>query len=323
MTSSGPGHDSRSGSSATASSIHFQTVDVPGAAGGTWVNGVNDHGVLAGTYFDQNHGSFGYIKDGGQLVRFDYPGTSGVTTVASLNNPGMVIGSYTDSNGASHGWIRSASGSSSPINHPLAGSGSQQGTLPFGINDSGTVVGGYIDASGAFHGFIDKRGTFTTVDAPQAGTGPGQGTYLSAENDPGVITGAYIDASGIYHGFTDTNGVFSSFEAPGSIGPGEGGTTSSGISNTRTLVGYYGNAAGTIYQGWLEAGGQFTVFSDPQAPPGGTLPLGISENGKTVCGFYTDANGISHGFIATISPEAPANPNDNMSQGPDRQKEAD
>ena len=304
MTSSGPGHGGRSGSPEKASSINFQTVDVPGAAGGTKVDGVNDHGVLAGTYFDQSNQNkpHGFIKDGSQLVRFDYPGTSAVTTVASLNNPGTVIGSYTDSNGAYHGWIRSASGSFSPIDHPLTGSGNGQGTLPFGINDSGTVVGGYIDANNTFHGFIDKNGTFTTVDAPQAGTGPWQGTYLSAENDPGVITGAYVDASGVYHGFTDTNGVFSSFEAPGSTGPGEGGTTSNAISNTRTLVGYYGSAAGTVYQGWLEADGQFTALSDPQAPPSGTLPLGISENGKTVCGYYTDANGISHGFIATISP---------------------
>lgn len=304
MTDSGPGHGSRPGSPAKGSSISFQTVDVPGAAGGTMVNGVNDHGVLAGTYFDQSNQNspHGYIKDGGQLVSFDYPGTSGVTTVGSLNNPGTVVGYYIDSNGAAHGWIRSARGSFSPINHPLAGSGLQQGTLPFGINDSGTVAGGYIDANGTWHGFIDNNGTFTTVDVPQAGTGPGQGTWLSAENDPGVITGGYIDASGLYHGFTDTHGVISSFEAPGSIGPGQGGSTSSGISNTRILVGYYGNAAGTVYQGWLETGARFASVGDPESGPGGTLPLGISGNGKTVCGFYIDANNLDHGFIAIISP---------------------
>lgn len=303
MTSSAPGHDGRSRSPEKASSINFQTVDVPGATGGTMVNGVNDHGVLAGTYFDQNNQNspHGYIKDGSRLVTFDYPGTSAVTTVGSLNNPGTVVGYYTDSNAAAHGWVRSASGRFSPINHPLAGSGFHQGTLPYGINDSGTVVGGYVDANGIWHGFTDKNGTFTTVDIPQAGTGQGQGTWLSAENDPGVITGGYIDANGIYHGFTDTNGVISSFEAPGSIGPGEGGSTSSGISNIRILVGYYGNAAGTVYQGWLKAGTQFTSVGDPQAGPSGTLPLGISEDGKTVCGFYIDANGTWHGFIATIS----------------------
>jgi len=301
-TNSGPGHDSPSRSPERASSINFQTVDVPGAVGGTSVNGVNNHGVLAGTYFDHNHGSFGYIKDGSQLVRFDYPGTSGVTSVGSLNNPGTVVGSYTDPNGAYHGWIRSTRGSFGPINHPLAGSGDQQGTAAYGINDSEAVVGGYVDANGTWHGFVYEDGTFTTVDAPQAGTGQGQGTWLSAENDPGVITGGYIDANGTYHGFTDTHGVFSSFEAPGSIGPGEGGATSSGISNTRTLAGYYGNMAGTVYQGWLKVGAQFTSLGDPEAGPDGTLPLGISQNGKTVCGVYIDANNLEHGFIATISP---------------------
>lgn len=274
--------------------MSFQTVDVPGAAGGTVVNGVNDHGVLAGTCFDQDNHAFGYIKDRRQLVGFDYPGTSGVTSVASLNNPGTVIGSYTDPNGASHGWIRSASGSFSPIDHPLAGSGNSQGTAPLGINDSGIVVGFYADAKGTWHGFADKNGTFTTVDVPQAGTGPGQGTYLSAQNDPGVITGAYIDANVMYHGFTDTDGVIGPVEVPGS--------TSNGISNTGTLVGYSGNAAGTVYQGWLQAHGQLTFLNDPDAGSGGTLPLGISANGKTVCGFYSDASSVQHGFVATVSP---------------------
>ena len=126
-----------------------------------------------------------------------------------------------------------------------------------GINDSGIVVGFYADANGTWHGFVDKNGTFTTVDVPQAGTGPGQGTYLSAQNDPGAITGAYIDANVIYHGFTDTDGVISPVEVPGS--------TSNGISNTETLVGYSGNAAGTVYQGWRQARGHLTFLNDPDA----------------------------------------------------------
>lgn len=93
-----------------------------------------------------------------------------------------------------------------------------------------------------------------------------------------MITGAYIDANVMYHGFTDTDGVISPVEVPGS--------TSNGISNTGTLVGYSGNAAGTVYQGWLQARGQLTFLNDPDAGSGGTLPLGISESGKTVCGFY-------------------------------------
>ena len=256
---------------AAASSIRFRTVDVPGVAG-TQVNGVNQHGVVAGTYVDQNHDSFGFIQDGANLVTLNYPGTSGVTTVTSLNDRGTVIGYYTDSNGAAHGWIRSSDGSFSPINDPLAGSGSGsgqfQGTLPFGINDSGTVVGGYIDANGIFHGFIDENGTFTTVDAPQAGTGPGQGTFLNAVNDPGVITGAYLDANNISHGIVDTRGVIRSFQAPGSTGPGEGGTQSNGISNNGALDGYYGKTASIAYQGWLEVGGQFTSLNDPDAGAG-------------------------------------------------------
>jgi hypothetical protein len=111
-----------------ATSIQFRTVDVPGAAQ-TEVNGVNNPGVVAGTYLDQN-GSFGFIQDGSKLVTLDYPGTSGVTTVASINNPGTVIGYYTDANGVSHGWIRSSGGSFSPINDPVAGSAADTEALP-------------------------------------------------------------------------------------------------------------------------------------------------------------------------------------------------
>ena len=65
----------------------------------------------------------------------------------------------------------------------------------------------------------------------------------------------------MYHGFTDTEGVISPVEVPGS--------TSNGISNTGTLVGYSGNAAGTVYQGWLQARGQLTFLNDPDAGSGG------------------------------------------------------
>ena len=283
---------------AMATSIQFRTVDVPGAAQ-TEVNGVNNPGVVAGTYIGQN-GVFGFIQDGSKLVTLDYPGTSGVTTVASINNPGTVIGYYTDASNVAHGWIRSPGGSFSPINDPAAGSAGGEGTLPFGINDSGTVVGGYIDANGTFHGFIDQNGTFTTVDAPQAGTGQGQGTYLDAVNASGAIAGTYIDANALYHGFVDTKGVISPFQAPGSTGPGEGGTSPSGISSNGDLDGYYGN--GTVYQGWLDVRGQFTSLNDPQAGPAGTEVYGLSQNGKTACGFYFDADGNLHGFVATISP---------------------
>jgi hypothetical protein len=81
-----------------------------------------------GTYFDNNGATFGFIKDGNRLIRFNYPGTTGVTGFSSINNAGTGVGSCTDAKGIYRSSIRSANGAFSQVNDPLAGS--SQGKAP-------------------------------------------------------------------------------------------------------------------------------------------------------------------------------------------------
>jgi hypothetical protein len=48
--------------------------------------------------------------------------------------------------------------------------------------------------------------------------------------------------------------------------------------------------------------GQFSSLDEPTAAPGQSLPLGLSSNGRSVAGEYTDASGVNHGYLATLAP---------------------
>lgn len=69
------------------------------------------------------------------------------------------------------------SGKITTFDVPGAGTGTGQGTVPYGLNPVGNTIGRYVDASNVDHGFLrDPWGRITTFDAPGAGTGAGQGT---------------------------------------------------------------------------------------------------------------------------------------------------
>jgi hypothetical protein len=282
-------------------SVHFRTVDIPGASG-TAVNGINDQHVLLGTYFDETGAVFGFIKDGSHLTRFNYPSTSGVTESSSINDAGNAVGSYTDAHGIEHGWGRSAAGAFSQIDDPLAGHGPGQGTSPQGINGAGIVVGSYTDGNAVSHGFVDKHGRFTTVDARGAGTSAGEGTVLGGVNDLGVITGDYIGADQVAHGFVDNSGTFFEIDAPqAGTQPGQG-TLPAAISDDGVLDGAIINGSGA-FDGWLLDNWQFIPVNEPTAGSGadqGTNPLNISANGQLACGVYAGDDNVLHGFVATL-----------------------
>ena len=68
-------------------------------------------------------------------------------------------------------------------------------TVAVGVNDSGVVSGFYTDSSGSNHGFIDRDGTFATINEPDAGTASGQGTSVGYINDLGQVAGSYTESN--------------------------------------------------------------------------------------------------------------------------------
>ncbi|MGD0365334.1 MAG: hypothetical protein ABSC93_31000 [Bryobacteraceae bacterium] len=99
-------------------------------------------------------------------------------------------------------------------------------------------------------------------------------------------------------------GVFTNFDAPGAAGGPNGGTWAVAINNAGDIAGYYMDAS-LVFHGFVRTpAGVYTTFEDPNAGMNhssgypGTVAYGINDAGAVV-GMYTDANGVSHGFVRT------------------------
>lgn len=149
------------------------------------------------------------------------------------------------------------------VNDPML---SQTGnTLLTGVNNQGVIVG-----QSDVRGFVLADGVFTTLTVPGADV-----VLPSSINDLGVIAGTYLVGSGSF-GFVRIGNQVRVFPNP-----------VSGINNHGDIV---GNLAGG---GYLLANGVTTPINVPGSI--GTEVLGINA-GKTIVGFYTDTQFISHGF---------------------------
>lgn len=249
------------------------TTGDPVGCEGTGTSAINDFGVVAGGYVDNNFVQHAFLmRPDGKVIAYDapgagttagnpnnisplgdylYQGTNVAGTAPGLNVWGAVTSAYLDGNNIYHGYVRSPEGSFTEFDAPGAGQGTAQGTVPVGLNDTGVITGYYLDGNYVFHGFAGRSDNLTDFDAPGA---EGYGTFPSSLNDFGVVTGYYLDANGVYHGFLRRpNGDVLTFDAPGAdLTPGD--------------------------------------FN-------GTFPQTINVFGA-ITGNYVDANFVSHGFVA-------------------------
>jgi hypothetical protein len=186
----------------------------------------------------------------------------------------------------------------------------------FGINDLGTIVGQYTTAS-FMPGFIRTgANSYITINAP---SGP---NVVDAQgiNNSGLVAGSYLGNDGQEHGFLANqfgainNSVIGVAVADPTIPsvPREPGATFVfsqllGINDSGIVAGYYGDST-TSQHGFLYDSntGRYTFLDDPaEAFDNGvevTQITGINNAGD-LPGFYSDANGVFHGFIATPVPE--------------------
>ena len=190
--------------------------------------------------------------------------------------------------------------------------------MAFGINDNGTIVGQYTTAGGTTPGFILQNTTVTTINAPNA---PGT-NVVNAQgiNNNGLVVGFYLGNDGQVHGFMAN----ASSAVNGSLTgtpitdptipkvPGEPGATFVfsqilGINDHGIAVGYYGDST-TSQHGYFynTSTGKYTFLDDPNAAFNNGVEVtqitGINNSGE-ITGFYSDANGVFHGFVATAVPE--------------------
>jgi len=161
----------------------FSNVKVPGAKQ-TFANGINNAGVIVGTYQDSANAYHGFILDGKKLTTVNVPnGTS--TTVDGVTPDGaiQIVGAYVNSAGRSMGFL-CKNGRFTDIPGPKGSTGSSA----VGINDLGEIVGSYVGSNGVTFGYLLANHHYTTLNIFMA-----QITVASGINDKGKLVFSSVD----------------------------------------------------------------------------------------------------------------------------------
>jgi PEP-CTERM motif len=298
------------GSPITSGGYTFTNFDfspLTGTATGTNVNGISNNGQVVGTTVDVN-GASTFTNFSGVLGSLTLLNTGGGQTAFGINSAGTVVGG----NGT-NAFILPNGGSLQDLTNPAGAINA------FGINDNGNIVGQYT-SGGNTPGFILASGsstTFTTINQP-AGV---SADVINAQgiNNSGRVVGFYLGNDGQVHGFLvtmpSTPGTITATAVADPLIPpvaGEPGATFVfsqllGINDKGIAVGYYGDST-TSQHGYFynTATGAYTFLDDPAAAFHDGVEVtqitGITNTGE-IAGFYTDANGTFHSFVATPVPE--------------------
>jgi uncharacterized membrane protein len=295
----------------TASSNGYQFIDFDGptpgseAGAGSNVNGISNAGTAVGFTIDDDGNFHNFTANPLRSAKFQVLNIDGSTTAMAfgINEGGVVVG--TDGNGNAFSLSRGKVTTFIPTGGASA--------TAFSINDEGTIVGQYA-AGDATPGFIRVKGkTFITINAP---SGPNS-VNAQGINNRGQVVGFYVGNDGQDHGFMVNEGA----ARKGTVSltgtaiadptipnvPGEPGATFVfsqilGVNDKGIAVGYYGDST-TSQHGFLynTNTGKYTFLDDPsEAFNNGvevTQITGITNSGE-ITGFYSDANGVFHGFVA-------------------------
>jgi len=185
---------------------------------------------------------------------------------------------------------------------PGAGTGSGQGTNPWGIVEGGWIQGDYADSNGVYHGFLrSPEGVITKFDIPGMGEGAGQGAIeVSGMNEDLEIVGWYFDSNNAYRSFIRwPQGKLKKFGCPSA---GAGGTAAVAVSSAGLVSSGYQDA-NQAWHGCLRArDGTFTEYDPPDAGTGayqGTYAglFGSVTPEGAVVGSYLDNNNMWHAYL--------------------------
>ncbi len=278
----------------------YTTLDVPGAALGTFASGVDGSNIV-GSYYDSVGNEHGYLFNGSTYTTLDVPGAATGTTEARGISGNNIVGFSIDaSTGNYHGFLYNGS-SYTTLDDPL---GTRTGTLPYAISGN-NVVGEYgttVGGGGQNNAFLYNGSSYTSLYVSP---------YLYQSNDKAYgisgnnIVGAYFDNPGpfgaedlLWHGFVFDGSTYTTLDHPlagNTVNSGEG-THALGISGNN-IVGYYTDSSDTDHS-FLYDGSSFTSLEVPGAAIGTTYASGIS--GNYIVGEFTDADGMEHGFLTQV-----------------------
>ena len=295
-----------------AAIYNFTNFNGPGsgtsAGAGTNMNGIANNGAAVGFGID-NAGNFtNFVRNPiGTYTTLNINGSTSAMALG-INSAGDVVGT---ANGAA--FILPFGGSAVTLTTPA------NTTAAFGINDMGNIVGQFTSAMGTMPGFFlanNSGSGLITINAP---SGP-NAVNAQGINNNRLIAGFYVGTDGQDHGFMAlvSNAVGGTLTGTAIADPtippvmGEPGATFVfsqilGVNDHGIAVGYYGDST-TSQHGFLynTNTGQYTFIDDPAEMFDNGVEVtqitGITNSGE-ITGFYSDANGVFHGFVASPVPE--------------------
>jgi hypothetical protein len=172
-------------------------------------------------------------------------------------------------------------------------------TYGFGINNHAVVTGLYYDAAGNLHGLVYRDGVVATVDGPTSNPAVSQ-TALYNLNNQGWAGAQYIGDDGIYRAATYNVATGAWNTLP--VIPGTGFNAAGGVNGRGVVAGNWTTdpTIATGNQGWTfdPKAGSYSFFDVPGVDKVnyfGTIVNGINNLG-VVAGYFTDSNGVIHGF---------------------------
>jgi hypothetical protein len=292
----------------TTGGYRFTNFDgpTPGTVAGTGtnMNGIANSGTAVGTTIGNNGTFINFTVDPLRARTTKILNINGSTTATAfgINSAGTVVGSDGQGNASSL--------SRRGVLNTFIPTGGTSATA-FGINDQGTIVGQYVTST-ATPGFIRVRGkSFVTINAP---SGPNT-VNAQGINNKGLVVGFYVGTNGQDHGLmVNAKGVKTGTLTGTAVAdptipavPGEPGATFVfsqilGVNDKGMAVGYYGDSTGSQH-GFLydTKTGRYTFLDDPSAAFHNGVEVtqitGITNSGE-ITGFYSDAQGVFHGFVA-------------------------
>ena len=206
----------------------------PTGAAYTYVNGINDSGVVFGYSGSTTGVITSFTYDNGVYSTIAVPGAA-TTYATGINNSGIVIGTYqlSASQFEISGNFIYDHGTYTTVASPGV---NRIGTLfGFGaINNNGEIIGNTLMA-GTRVGFIYDKGAYTILAAPNATL-----TNASGINDRGGVIGRFSDANGD-HAFVYDNGSFTQLDVPGALS-----TEGDAINDRGQVTGTYRDATGNF-----------------------------------------------------------------------------
>ncbi|MDE0326691.1 MAG: hypothetical protein OXN27_22420, partial [Candidatus Poribacteria bacterium] len=256
----------------------FESIDVPGVDF-LALTASNDFEDYAGyTKSADGEKDIAFTLVDGVFTTHDFPGSQN-TYFYALGNNGVAAGHYQDGEGLFHGVILENS-ELREYNFPDAVQ-----TFIYGISDeTGALTGNFIDAAGVRRGFSED----TIVEVPGAVE-----TYADFRSATGAVIGSYIDSDGIYHGYVrapDGRFIFADVLEVSNLEY----FFAHGVNDVGVAV-IRAKAVGDISRTYLGNFGQIRELRFPGSVS--TEGWNINRNGSVV-GYYTSADGRTHGFIA-------------------------